>query len=182
MEPLQAINLKTKSAYNKAAQKYYDLFYDELDKKPFDKEIIDTSLNYLNPGSIFCDAGCCLCGYIENYISKKGFVITGIDISERCIEIAREHFPEIKYETGDFSNLKYDDNSIDGIISYHSIIDAPKIYLSKIFKEFNRVLKREGLLILAVKEGEEEGNQEELPGIEAKIYLYADEIQINRIF
>ncbi len=41
MESLEIINRQTKQAYNIAAQKYYDLFHDELDKKPFDKEFIN---------------------------------------------------------------------------------------------------------------------------------------------
>ena len=209
MEPLEIINQKTKKAYNEAAQKYYDLFYDELDAKIFDKEFIDIFLSYLNPESIICDAGCGPCGHIENYIFQKGYGITGIDISERCIEIAERNFPKIKYETGDFSNLNYGNNYFDGLIAYYSVIDTPKIYLSKILGEFHRVLKKQGLLLLVVKEGSVEGYQKELLGIKTDIYLslfteneiksflesadfeivklqkrspYEDEIKINRIF
>ncbi len=209
MESLKIIGQKTKKAYNLAAQKYYDLFYDELDKKPFDKKFIDEYLNFFDASSLICDAGCGPCGHIENYVSQKGFKIIGIDISERCIEIAQKHFPEIKFEAQDFSDLKYSDNYFDGLISYYSIIDTPKIYIDKILKEFNRVLKKNGFLLLAVKEGSREGYQNELLGIKTKIYFslfteeeiktflqgngfeiirlqkrnpYKDEIKINRIF
>ena len=209
MEPLEIINQKTKKAYNVAAQRYYDLFYNELDKKLFDKEFIDTFLSHLNSDSIICDAGCGPCGHIESYIFKKGYGITGIDISERSIEIAQKHFPEIKFEIGDFSNLNYGSNYFDGLIAYYSVIDTPKIYLSKILREFHRVIKKNGLLLLVVKEGRVEGYQNELLGIKTDIYLslfteneiktflesadfeivklqkrspYKDEIKINRIF
>ena len=209
MESIEIVNRKTQKAYNKAAQKYYDLFYNELDKKPFDKEFIDTFLSYFNGESIICDVGCGPCGHIENYVLQKGIKIIGVDISEKCIEIARKQFPEIHFEVGDFSNLKYNDNHFDGLISYYSIIDTPKIYVDKIMKEFNRVLKKNGLLLLVVKEGEEEGYQNELLGIKTDIYVsffktgeikkyleangfeivkiqtrspYDDEIKMNRIF
>lgn len=209
MESLEIINQQTKKSYNKVAQKYYDLFYNELDRKPYDKEFIDTFLSYLNADSIICDIGCGPCGHIENYVFQKNFRIIGIDISDRCIEIAQKHFPKIKFEIEDFSNLKCPDNYYDGLISYYSIIDTPKIYINKIIKEFNRILKKNGFLLLVVKEGNEEGHQNELLGIETKIYFslfteeeiktyleaegfeiikmqkrnpYEDEIKINRIF
>ena len=90
MESLESINLKTKAAYNSAAQRYYDLFKDELEKKGFDKNFIDSYLEYFNSGSVICDAGCGPCGHIDNYIFQKGIKIIGIDISEECIEIANK--------------------------------------------------------------------------------------------
>jgi len=209
MESLEKINQKTRTAYNKAAQKYYDLFNSELEKKEFDKEFINNYLRYFDPSSVICDAGCGPCGHIDNYIFQKGFEIIGIDISDRCIEIAKNHYPLIHFETSDFTKLNYEDNYFDGLISYYSIIDTPKIYICKILKEFNRVLKKNGRLLLVVKEGESEGYEKELIGIKTTIYFslftekeikafltesgfedikiekripYKDEIQFNRIF
>ncbi len=209
MESLELINQKTKAAYNIAAQKYYDLFYNELEKKEFDKKFIDNYLKYFNSASVICDAGCGPCGHITNYIFQKGINIIGIDISEKCIEIAQYHYPAIQFETGDFTKLNYRDNYFDGLISYYSLIDTPRIYLSSAFNEFNRVLKKNGYLLLAVKEGESEGFANDLLGIKTEIYYslfteeeiktylentgfeiitmkrripYKDELEINRIF
>ena len=209
METLEIINQKTKEAYNKAAHKYYDLFSNELKNKPYDKKFIDSYLGYLDSHSIIGDMGCGPCGHIAKYVAKKGHNIIGIDISERCIEVARIHFQEIKFEVGDISNLRYKSNYFDGLISYYSVIDTPKIYINKVLNEFNRVLKKDGLLLLVLKEGNEDGYQEELLGIKTQIYMslftkdeiekyletsnfeiikmekrepYTDEIQINRIF
>lgn len=208
-ETLEEINRLTQAAYNKAAQKYYDLFYDELEKKEFDRKFIDDYLDYLNPGSLICSAGCGPCGHIENYISQRGFKVVGIDISEKCIKIAKEHFPELRFETGDFTKMKYQDEYFDGIVSYYSIIDTPGCYLNEVLKEFKRVLKKDGYLLIVVKEGTTEGYEEDLLGIPTKIYYslftkekieaaltkagfekittiqrkpYRDEIQIERIY
>ena len=94
----------------------------------------------------------------------------GLDISEKCIEIAKERFPEIRFEIGDFTKMKYEDNYFDGLVSYYSIIDTPVQYLDKVLKEFNRVLKKDGYLLLVVKEGETGGYEEDLLGIKTKIY------------
>jgi ubiquinone/menaquinone biosynthesis C-methylase UbiE len=209
MDSLEIINQQTKKSYNKAAQKYYDLFYNELDKKPYDKEFIDTYLGYFNIDPVICDMGCGPCGHIADYVFQKGIDIIGIDISEKCIEIAKKRLPDIQFELGDFSRLKCSNDFYDGLISYYSIIDTPKIFINIILKEFNRILKKNGLLLLAVKEGSGEGYQNELLGIKTKIYFslfteeeikifledngfeiikmqkrnpYEDEIKINRIF
>lgn len=180
MHTLEYINKKTRLAYNKAAEKYYEMFSDELDKKAFDKIILDDFSKYFNCDSIICDAGCGPCGHVADYISKKGIKVIGIDISEKCIEIANKFHPGIRFEIGDFSNLRFNDNYFDGIISYYSIVDTPKKYVKKVFKEFKRVLKDNGYLLLAVKEGSGEGFQRDLLGIEIEIYFSLftkDEIQ-----
>ena len=209
MENLKTINQKTRAAYNKASQKYYDLFKNELDNKPFDREFIDSYLSYFESQSVIGDMGCGPCGHVEDYISGKGYNIIGIDISEKCVEIAKRHSPGIRFEVGDMSELKYEDNYFDGLISYYSIIDTPKKYVSKVMEEYRRVMKKNGLLLLVLKEGEEEGYQKELLGIETEIYMslfteeetrrylessgfeiikmekrapYKDEIKVNRIF
>lgn len=209
METLKQVNSKTKEAYNKAASRYFELFHDELEHKQFDRELILDFLENFDSDSVLCDVGCGPCGHIENFVTRKGINIVGIDISEKCVEIAQEHFPDIRFEVGDLAQLDYSDDYFDGIISYYSIIDTPKIYIDKVFKEFNRVLKKGGLLFLVVKEGETEGYEKELLGVETEVYFslftekeieaclkknnfkimksitripYEDEIKVNRIF
>jgi len=209
MDTLKSINQKTREAYNKAAEKYLQLFYNELDKKEYDRNILDEFSSYFHSKSIVLDAGCGPCGHTTSYLSKKGFNVTGIDISEKCIELAKEHNPDVRFEVGDFSELKYVDNFFDGIISYYSIIDTPKNFVKNVLNEFKRVLKPGGILLLVVKEGTTEGFQNELLGIETEIFFtlftkdeikllltengfeiikieqrkpYTDEIEIDRIF
>lgn len=171
MESLERINQLTRESYNKAAQKYYDLFHDELEGKKFDRDYLDKFLRLFNSNSVICSVGCGPCGHVEKYIYDKGFNVTGIDISEKCIEIANKNNSQIKFEVGDLSKINYEDNYFDGIVSYYSIIDTPKIYLDKIFKEFNRVLKPNGYLLIVAKEGSTEGYESNLLEIKTKIYF-----------
>ncbi|HVO74943.1 MAG TPA: class I SAM-dependent methyltransferase [Ignavibacteriaceae bacterium] len=158
------------NAYNLAAEKYHRLFHDELEKKEFDRQILDEFSNYFGKDSILCDAGCGPSAHIARYLFDKGINIIGIDISEKCIEIAQRVNPLIKFERGDFSKLNFKDNFFDGLISYYSIIDTPKKYIPKIINEFNRVLKPGGYLLLAVKAGSGEGFVNGLLEIETEIY------------
>jgi len=171
MDSLASINAKTRQAYNLAAQTYHDRFHDEMKEKEYDRNLIDVFARKFDKDAIVCDAGCGPSGHIARYVFDKGIQVVGIDISDKCIELARLHNPAIPFERGDISNLAFADRSFDGIISYYSIVDTPRKYVSRIFDEFLRVLKPNGYLLLAVKAGTTEGYSYDLLGIDTEIYF-----------
>jgi len=171
MDPLEQINLLTQQAYNLAAQKYHDLFHNEMNEKEYDRKLLDSFAARFNKDSLICDAGCGSSAHIGRYLFDKGINVIGVDISEKCVELARLNNPEMKFECADISNMPFDDNSFDGLISYYSIINTPKIYMDKIFAEFRRVLKPDGYLLVSVKAGTIEGYVDDLLGIKARNYF-----------
>jgi len=170
MDTLKSINLLTRQAYNLAAQKYHDLFHNEMNEKEYDRKLLDSFAARFNKDSLICDAGCGPSAHIGSYLFEKGIKVVGVDISEECVELARLNNPEMKFECADIVNMPFDDNTFDGLISYYSIINTPKIYMSKIFDEFRRVLKPDGYLLATVKAGTAEGYIDDLLGIKIKIY------------
>ena len=170
MDTLKSINSLTRLAYNLAAQKYHELFHNEMNEKEYDRQLLDSFADRLNKDSLICDAGCGPSGHIGRYLFEKGINVVGVDISEKCVELARHNNSDMKFECADISNMPFDDNSFDGLISYYSIINTPKIYMNKIFDEFRRVLKPEGYLLAAVKAGTTEGYVDDLLGVKTKIY------------
>jgi len=170
MDTLDSINLLTRLAYNLAAQKYHELFHNEMNEKEYDRKLLDSFAAKFNKDSLICDAGCGPSGHIGRYLFEKGIKVVGMDISEKCIELARLNNPEMKFECADICNMSFADNSFDGLISYYSIINTPKIYINRIFNEFRRVLKPDGYLLVAVKTGTTEGYIDDLLGIKTKIY------------
>jgi ubiquinone/menaquinone biosynthesis C-methylase UbiE len=171
MDPLEQINLLTQQAYNLAAQKYHDLFHNEMNEKEYDRKLLDSFAARFNKDSLICDAGCGPSAHIGRYVFDMGIKVTGIDISEKCVELARINNPEMKFECADISNMPFDDNTLDGLISYYSIINTPKIYVNRIFAEFRRVLKPDGYLLVSVKAGTIEGYVDDLLGIKARNYF-----------
>jgi len=171
MDTLESINSLTRQAYNLAAQKYHDLFHNEMNEKEYDRKLLDFFAARFNKNSMICDAGCGPSAHIGKYLFDKGIKVVGVDISEKCVELARINNPEMKFECADISNMPFDANTFDGLISYYSIINMPKIYISKIFSEFRRVLKPEGFLLVAVKAGTTEGYIDDLLGIKTKTYF-----------
>ena len=183
MDSLGMINKKTRQAYNLAARKYHDLFHDEMREKEYDRRILDSFSRRFNKTSLVCDAGCGPSGHIGRYVFEKGIQVIGVDISDKCVEMARHHNPQMRFERGDIGNLAFDDRSFDGIISYYSIINTPRKYVGRLFREFHRVLKRYGSLLVAVKSGTTEGYLDDLLGIKTEIYMtYFTEAEIAARF
>jgi SAM-dependent methyltransferase len=170
-ESLEAVNAKTRLAYDRAAQKYHELFQNEMQEKEYDRRLLSSFAAHFREGALICDAGCGPSAHIGSYVSEKGLRVIGLDISNRCVELARRYNPRMDLVCGDIGGMPFEDGSLDGIISYYSIIHTPKKDISGIFDEFCRTLKTGGCLLIAVKAGATEGYQSQLLGIEAEIYF-----------
>jgi ubiquinone/menaquinone biosynthesis C-methylase UbiE len=154
---LGQINELTKIAYDKTADKYHDHFKDEVSQKEYDRLLLDRFSDSLSGSSLICDAGCGPSAHIGRYLADKGHKVTGIDISQKCIDIASSHNPQMNFTTVDMMNTGFEDDSFDAIVAFYSIIYTPKKYVPGIFAEFNRILKRNGKLLVVVKKGLTEG-------------------------
>ncbi len=90
-------------------------------------------------------------GYISIEISKLGdFQITGLDISETMIEIAKRNAKkagaELKFELGDASNMPFEDNTFDFVVSSGSLHHWKESV--KVFNETYRILKTDGKALI----------------------------------
>jgi SAM-dependent methyltransferase len=171
MDPFRLVQEKTRYAYDLAAQKYHDLFHNEMAEKEYDRKLLDRFAGGFPKGALICDAGCGPSAHIGRYLFEKGLNVVGVDISDRCVELARIYNPGMAIEWGDMAHLAFPEDSFDGIISYYSIIHTPKSSVDEFFCEFRRILEPGGRLLVAVKAGTEEGYRNDLLGIETEIYF-----------
>ena len=175
---LERITELTRVAYNRIAQKYHECFREEMLQKPYDRRVLDEFSDSLPENSLICDAGCGPSGHIGQYLHDRGHRITGIDISERCIEMASHLNPAMTFQVMDMMNTDFDADSFDGLIAFYSIIYTPREHAPGLFGEFHRILKPGGKLLVVVKKGEQEGllNDEWYEGTEVYFthFLEAD--------
>lgn len=171
MDSVKAVHSKTRHAYNLAARKYHELFHDEMNEKAYDRNLLDSFAARLAPGVLICDAGCGPSAHIGKYLADRGLKIIGVDISDRCIKMAKALHPDMPFRREDIINLSFNRDTFDGVVSYYSIIHTPKKCIDKIFREFHRILKPNGYLLVAVKAGSEEGYVDELIGVRAVVYF-----------
>lgn len=96
------------------------------------------------------DAGCGD-GYGSWKLAMQGYTVTGVDLSEEMVEIARERYQPnlaLSFDTGDVTQLSYHHSSFAGIMAINVIewTESPLYTLH----ELSRLLKPGGLLLLGV--------------------------------
>ena len=170
MEELEQITEKTRRSFDLVAEKYFEDFKDEMKQKEYDRMLLDRFASGFDSRSIVCDVGCGP-GHITRYLFDKGVNVFGIDVSEKCVEIARRENPGMRFETMDMAKLDIADESLDGIVSFYSIIHTPRKFVNVLFREFYRVLKKHGKILVVVKKGETEGYIDELEGFKTSLYF-----------
>lgn len=141
--------------YDDIANEYTLEFFNDIS----DNKYIDLFLESLE-GSRVLDVGCGN-GRDCKYISQKGFDVSGIDMSYGMLKIAKDKVPNVKFEMMDMTNIRYPDNSYDGIISNCSLFHVPIEELPKTSDSFRRILKPNGKLLLILQEGNGEALVEE---------------------
>ncbi len=111
------------------------------------------------------------------FFSEKGFKVTGIDRSEKLLELARIAAPRAKFYSADMRKLSFEKNMFDGIWACASILHIKHTDVADVFKSFFSILKPEGILFVNVKKGEGEKYLEEssIPGKKRFYSLFSKE-------
>jgi ubiquinone/menaquinone biosynthesis C-methylase UbiE len=92
------------------------------------------------------DAGCGT-GYLSKQASDRGALVTGVDFSDRMIEIARANHPSIDFRVDSCTELRtVGDAQFDIVIANYVLMDIPE--LEATMHAFSRVLRNEGLAVL----------------------------------
>ncbi|OGI12482.1 hypothetical protein A3K64_04185 [Candidatus Micrarchaeota archaeon RBG_16_36_9] len=137
--------------------KQASLLYDkiaELYSREFStpSEYIDEFLELIPGNGKILDAGCGP-GVDSGYMKARGFEVLGVDLSEEMLKIAKQKFPKIHFELADLRALKLKPNSFDGILASCSLIHIPKKDIIPTLQNFNKFLKRDGKIYIALQAG-----------------------------
>jgi SAM-dependent methyltransferase len=143
------------SSYDRVAVDYAAQFRDEMDKKPFDRKMLDWFVEKIGDLGIICDMGCGP-GQIARYLFDHGAKVCGIDLSPEMVERAQSLNPGISFRQGNMLALdNIADNFFGGVAAFYSIIHVPRPVLNQALAELKRVLIPGGILLLAFHIGQE---------------------------
>lgn len=137
------------STYNKIARQYTTHNFDDTSALPY----VDNFLSCLPKNAKILDAGSGP-GNLVKHALHRGYKAEGVDLSEEMVRIAREKVHEGKFTLMDMRHLDYADTTFDGIISSYSLIHIPSDEIPDTLKEFYRVLRPGGNLLIIVQKGE----------------------------
>lgn len=128
-----------------------------VNEKPTDKLIgrLRFSAEFVNSNDIegknILDIGCGY-GWFEAYcIKRKVGNIEGIEISDSDLETARKYVVnnKVNFTIAGALELPFNDNVFDTVVAWEVIEHIPKNTERKMFKEVDRVLKKNGIFYLS---------------------------------
>ncbi len=94
------------------------------------------------------DAGCGVGRPTAEFFAQKGFDVTGVDISKKMIELARQNVPRANFLQKNIATFDFPNASFDGIVCIYTLWHIPRENHPEIIKNFNRMLDEEGILVL----------------------------------
>lgn len=158
-----------RSSYDRVAEEYARQFSNEMDKKPFDRKMLDWLAEKVGGAGTICDMGCGP-GQIARYLHSRGVKVCGIDLSLEMVRQARALNPEITFQQGDMLSLTdVADNSFGGIAAFYSVIHIPRPRVVEALKELKRALLPNGVLLTTFHIGKETLHKDELWGIRVSL-------------
>jgi SAM-dependent methyltransferase len=148
------------ASYDRVAEHYADEYFGELEKKPFDRALLDGFAETMHSRGQVCEIGCGP-GQIARYLYDRGVNIFGIDLSQEMVAQARRLNPDISFDRGDMRALDLPNASLAGIVSFYTIIHLKREEVVPALKEMRRALKQGGKLLLSFHGGEGELHRDE---------------------
>lgn len=147
--------ISTAASYDRVSAEYVRHIYRELDGKPFDRAMLGRFAERLRGRGVVCDMGCGP-GHIARYLADQGIEVAGVDLSPGMVAQAAALNPDLSFHVGNMLALGEADEAWAGIAAFYSIIHIPRDRVVAALRELWRVLRPDGLLLLAFHLGDEE--------------------------
>jgi SAM-dependent methyltransferase len=159
------------TSYDLVADEYVRRIFDELHHKPLDRQLLDRFAARVRDVGPACDMGCGP-GHVARYLRERGVQVCGVDLSPGMVERARRLTPGVEFRQGDMMALDAADGVWAGIAALYSIIHIPRGEMAQALGELRRVLRPDGLLLLAFHIGDETVHLDEWWGQKVSVDFY----------
>lgn len=134
-----------KDGYNAIANQYLEA----RTRESADMLLLDEFTRRLPENAHVLDAGCGAGVPVSKALCER-FSVTGVDFSEKQIELAKEKVPNATFICQDMTKLDFTAGSFDGICSFYAIIHIPREEHRALLESFYRMLKSNGLTLLCL--------------------------------
>ncbi|MFX0006475.1 MAG: methyltransferase domain-containing protein [Promethearchaeota archaeon] len=149
---MDEISNLVEQGYNKIAEDYYN----HRDLNKFNNELEEFA-SLLPKNAHVLDVGCGAGIPTAKFLINRGIKVTGIDLSDKMLSLARVNVPSAEFIKMDINQLKFEENTYDGIVSVYTLFHVPRNNHIQIFKKFFEILKPGGILLINTGISESEG-------------------------
>ncbi len=159
-----ARDAKVRATYDAVATAYAERLADELDRKPFDRWLLERVAD-LADGLPVVDVGTGP-GHVAAYLAAAGADATGVDLSPGMVEEARRRFPDLTFSVGDLTGLLRPPAAAGwgAITAWYALVHLAGSELAPAIASLARVLAPGGWLALALHAGADIHHADELMG------------------
>ena len=169
-------------AYDHSATRFVEVVGTRLNpdfEAPLDRAVLEVFAQQVTgcgPG-LALDIGCGP-GRVAAFLAENGLRVCGVDISVRMVEAARAAHPQLRFEVGALTDLPVEDGSVVGAAYWYSIIATPLLELPSVWAELDRVLARDGRVLVAFQSGNNEVDRRvNAYGSETELLLYHHRVE-----
>ena len=121
----------------------------------------------LPPGAAVLDLGCGAGIPATLWLARRGFDVTGVDLSERQLALARELVPGVAFLKADMTGLDFDAGTFGAVVAFHSIIHVPREEHPALLGRIHRWLAPGGHFLATLTVTDFEGEDGDWEGWEA---------------
>jgi SAM-dependent methyltransferase len=101
---------------------------------------------------LIADLGCGP-GRVAAFLAREGLDVIGLDVSSEMVAAARAAHAHVRFEQGQLDDLPFGDDGLAGAVCWYSIIHTPPDRLDDVLGEIARVVRAEGLVLVAFQAG-----------------------------
>jgi len=115
-----------------------------------DADLLDELVADLPEGATVLDVGC---GDGARTLANLPGGTVGLDFSRVQLGLARDRIPDAPLLQADMTALPIADDSIDAVTAYHAVFHVPREQQPAVYREFARVLRPGGRVLMTVGRG-----------------------------
>ena len=146
--------------YDRVAERYLATKDDE---DPVALAALEDLARRLPAGAAVLDLGCGAGVPATRWLTER-FAVTGVDLSERQLKLARRHAPAATLIKADMTGVRFGSETFDAVVSLHAVIHVPRDEHPALLNAVRRWLKPGGLFLATWAVGAWEGEESDWEG------------------
>jgi len=156
-------------AHRRTVERGYDRMAEQYlatkdPEDPLALAALEDLVSFLSPGSAVLDLGCGAGVPVTRWLTGRGFVVTGVDVSARQLELAQRNVPTATFIKVDMTELAFAPETFDAVVTFHSIIHVPRTEHPALIAKIHRWLKPGGVFLATMTVTDYEGREDDWEG------------------